>query len=100
MMRKATGYHVLRTAILLVFLTLCAWGTWHEYSTLRADALVRALASAETTDVPKLVAEIKPYRRWADPLLAQMAEEAPEESKERLHAGLALVRDDRAKWSS
>ena len=94
LMRKATAYHVLRTAILFVFLALCAWGTWHEYSTLRADALVRALASAETTDVPKLVADIKPYRRWADPLLAQMAEEAPEESKERLHAALALVRDD------
>jgi formylglycine-generating enzyme required for sulfatase activity len=98
MMRKATRYHAARTGILILVFALIAGVTWHEYSTLRADALVRALASAETSDVPKLVAEMKPYRRWADPMLTRMAEgapeDSPEDSKKRLHAALALASDD------
>jgi formylglycine-generating enzyme required for sulfatase activity len=94
MMRKATRYHAARTGILVLFFALVAAIASYGYSALRADALVRALASAETADVPKLVAEMKPYRPWADPMLARMVDEGSEDSKERLHAALALVSDD------
>jgi eukaryotic-like serine/threonine-protein kinase len=94
MMRKATRYHAARTGILVLLFALVAAITSYGYSALRADALVRALASAETADVPKLVGEMKPYRRWADPILTRMVDAAPEDSKERLHAALALVSDD------
>jgi eukaryotic-like serine/threonine-protein kinase len=94
MMRKATRYHAVRTGILVALLALSAWGAWQGHGYLRADALVRALASAETTDVPKLVAELKPYRPWANPMLMQVVEQASNDSKERLHAALALADDD------
>src|SRR5262249_51515448 len=41
--------------------------------------------------VPSIVAELSSYRRWADPLLVQMAKGSPLDSKERLHASLALL---------
>jgi eukaryotic-like serine/threonine-protein kinase len=94
MMRKATRYHATRTGILAVLVALVAWGTWQGHGYLRADALVRAMALAETTDVPKLVAELKPYRPWAVPMLRRVAEQTSNDSKERLHAALALVVED------
>jgi formylglycine-generating enzyme required for sulfatase activity len=96
MMRKATQYHVARTGILAVVFAVLALAAWQGYGYLRADALVRALASAETTDVPKLVGELKPYRRWSDSMLTRVAADAPDASKERLHAALALADDDPA----
>jgi formylglycine-generating enzyme required for sulfatase activity len=94
LMRKAAGYHGLRLAAVAVLLSLLAWGGWEWVGSLRAAALARALAAADTPDVPKLVEEIGPYRRWADPLLRQMADGADAGSRERLHAALALVPAD------
>jgi formylglycine-generating enzyme required for sulfatase activity len=91
MMRKATRYHTTRTAILLLLLALGILVGSQGYGYLRAQALVRALASAETADVPKLVAEMKPYRAWAEPMIVRMGEESSKDSKERLHAALALA---------
>jgi formylglycine-generating enzyme required for sulfatase activity/tetratricopeptide (TPR) repeat protein len=90
MMRRATRYHVLRAGVLLVLFALASWGAYEGLGSLRATALVQALASAETSDVPKLVADLGPYRRWADPLLTRMLAEATN-AKERLHARLALL---------
>jgi hypothetical protein len=59
----------------------------------RAAALVQNLATAETADVPRIIADLAPYRRWADPRLRQMAEQADPDSKERLHAALALAKN-------
>jgi formylglycine-generating enzyme required for sulfatase activity len=57
----------------------------------RAAALVESLGPAETADVPRLVEQLAGYRRWADPLLLRHVQDAPEDSKEHLHASLGLI---------
>jgi serine/threonine protein kinase/formylglycine-generating enzyme required for sulfatase activity len=94
MMSRAARWHGLRLGALLLLLAGFTWGAWAILGSLRAAALVRVLAAAETADVPKLVADIGPYRRWADPLLRQVG--GDDGSKERLHAALALVDVDAA----
>jgi serine/threonine protein kinase/formylglycine-generating enzyme required for sulfatase activity len=98
MMRRAAHFHVARGALLVAVLAaavlagVSVWGQVREQQRRdRATALVRALETAETADVPKLVEEIGPYRPWANPLLAKVVSEEPPESKARLHAALGLL---------
>jgi formylglycine-generating enzyme required for sulfatase activity len=101
MMRRAARFHATRAAglaVLLAALALTGLMVWGQVNEERrqdhAAALVRTLSAAETADVPKLVEEVGPYRRWADPLLRQAIAEAPADSKEHLHAALALLATD------
>ncbi len=55
------------------------------------DGLVRSLVSADTAQVPAIVGELSRYRKWADPLLRREYEQAPANSREQLHVGLALL---------
>lgn len=55
-----------------------------------ATALVHALLAADTADAGRLVRELGPYRRWVDPILADALNKSGPESKQRLHASLAL----------
>jgi serine/threonine protein kinase/formylglycine-generating enzyme required for sulfatase activity len=91
MMRKASRYHALRGIALLGIFLLLGWAGYEIHGRLRAESLVESIVTAETGDVPGLVEQLPPYRRWADPRLLLHARQAPDESKERLHAGLALV---------
>jgi formylglycine-generating enzyme required for sulfatase activity len=59
-----------------------------------AAALVRALPKVETAAVPRLLDELEQYRPWANELLWKMSDESPPESKECLHACLALLAVD------
>jgi serine/threonine protein kinase/formylglycine-generating enzyme required for sulfatase activity len=94
MMRRATRYYGLWLATVLVVAGLIGWGTWDVVGSLRAADKVRALAAAQPGEVPKLVEELAPYRRWADRLLRQAAQ-AEADTPQRLHAALALAdRDD------
>jgi formylglycine-generating enzyme required for sulfatase activity len=56
-----------------------------------AAELVARLLDADTTQVPEIVAEIVPYRQWADPLLRRANAEAGEEPRQKLHTSLALL---------
>ena len=57
-----------------------------------ARGLVRQIVSADTAKVPDIIRAIKPSdRRWTDPELKQIGADAPENSKEKLHASLALL---------
>jgi formylglycine-generating enzyme required for sulfatase activity len=101
MMARAARWHATRGTLLAVFVTaavvagLTAWGEVTEQRRQdRAASLVRALTAAETADAPRLVEEVGPYRRWADPLLRQAVTAAPADSKEHLHAALALLPSD------
>jgi serine/threonine protein kinase/formylglycine-generating enzyme required for sulfatase activity len=101
MMHRAARFHAVRGALLVAVLAAAvvagasAWGWVREQQRQdRAAALVRALETAETADVPRLVEEIGPYRRWAEPLLRQAGAAAPDDSKEHLHAALALLPAD------
>jgi serine/threonine protein kinase/formylglycine-generating enzyme required for sulfatase activity len=60
----------------------------------RATALVQGLGSADISAVPRMIEDLAEYRRWADPLLAQLTQENRASSKEQLRARLALVASD------
>jgi eukaryotic-like serine/threonine-protein kinase len=62
-----------------------------------ANALVQSLMAANTEDVENLVKELRKYRQWAIPQLEQVVNDVNSESKEKLHANLALVGDDPSK---
>ena len=60
---------------------------------LKAHALLDSLLRADTTQVPNIVADMPPYRRWLNPLLhdAQAKAEKDNDRPKRLHTGLALL---------
>ena len=97
MLRVAGRHHLLRCFLAAILLALVAWGGFEAFGRLKAAALVRTLASAETRRVPEIVRELSRYRRWADPLLFQASRQAPNNSKERLHVDLALLPIDPAR---
>ena len=63
---------------------------------MRASSLVESLRTASTTDVPALVQQLDGYRRWANPRLKTLVENADDNSREKLHASLALLPADAA----
>ncbi len=87
MMRRAGRYHGVRGAAVLVLLLLLGWGGLEVYGRVKVEHIV----TAETADVPRLVGQLPAYRRWADARLQQHLQEAPKDSKEHLHASLALL---------
>jgi formylglycine-generating enzyme required for sulfatase activity/serine/threonine protein kinase len=109
MMAKATWYHTFRAGVLLVVLALLSWGAKEAYSWQRASTLVSLLESAEDMkSVRQIVADLSSHRRWADPMLRQMAQGiGPEEvasndlryrdkRKLQLRVSLALLPSDPA----
>jgi serine/threonine protein kinase/formylglycine-generating enzyme required for sulfatase activity len=94
MMRRATRVHTLQAAIAAMLLAVVAW-TGHEvFGTFQAHVQVQALKRAATSDVPEIVKQLAPYRRWADPMLVRMVQDTPPASKEHLRARLGLVAID------
>ncbi len=90
MLKRAGWVHGSRIlAALLV--ALATWGGIEVYSPLRAWGLVGALKSAETSEVPYIVKQLSGYRRWADPELVQVLQSTGNQSREHLHASLALL---------
>ena len=94
MMRTAGRRYALRAILFLALLAAAGWGAYEGFGYYAAASRVEALASADTAQVPRLVAELRPYRRWADSLLSQRAAAADPESRERLHMALALAPTD------
>jgi formylglycine-generating enzyme required for sulfatase activity len=94
MMRKADRFHGLRACALVLLLLLVGWGTWETLGRVRAGRLVDKLSAAAAEDVPNILQDLGPYRRWANSYLRNMAAEARAGSKEELRARLALVEGD------
>jgi formylglycine-generating enzyme required for sulfatase activity len=90
MMQRATRYQVWRGLVLAAVVTFMGWVGFEIHGRSRAEALGVLLAAAETPDVPLIVAQLEPYRHWANPLLTRMAE-PDADPKVRLHASLALL---------
>jgi formylglycine-generating enzyme required for sulfatase activity len=90
MMRKACRYHAVRGLALVFFLLLLGWVGCEVYGRL----LVESIITAETSDVPRLVEQLPPFRRWANARLLRHIDDTPPDSKEHLHASLALVAAD------
>jgi hypothetical protein len=93
MMRQATRYHAMRGFVVAACLLLLGLGGWEGYGRLQAHRLRDRLLEATTADVPGVVREMPPYRRWLDPLLhdAYAQAEASKDARKRLHASLALL---------
>jgi formylglycine-generating enzyme required for sulfatase activity len=93
MMGRATRYHAVRGLVVIVILSLIGWGGYEVQGTLKAHALLDSLLRAETTQVPNIVADMPPYRRWLNPLLRDASKEAEanNEPRKQLHASLALL---------
>ena len=103
MMRASLGHHSARwlsATVVVAALAFAAWwvrdGIVERQRAERAGSLVQTLALADTAQVPRIIDELAPYRRWADPLLRSAYERAAPASRERLHASLALLRADGA----
>jgi serine/threonine protein kinase/formylglycine-generating enzyme required for sulfatase activity len=91
MMRKATQLHVLRGLVAAVLVFLFGWGSYEGYHWIQAEKLAESIIAADTSDVPRLVERLTPYRRWANGRLVQYTRDDAEDTKEHLHARLALV---------
>jgi len=91
MMKRAGRVHGLRTLGSVMLFSLITWGGIEGYGTLRASALVESLQKVGTPDVPAIVEQLSGYRRWADPRLVRAIHSTDEQSREHLHASLALL---------
>ncbi len=99
MMARAGRFHSLRllglatVAALLAALGLYVWsGVVEANQATAARGLVKQIVSADTARVPDIIRAIKTSdRRWTDPELRQIGADALENSKEKLHASLALL---------
>jgi formylglycine-generating enzyme required for sulfatase activity/predicted Ser/Thr protein kinase len=93
MMRKATRYHVVRGFVLAASLILLTLIGWEGYGRVKAQTLRDRLLEANTADVPGIVADMAPYRRWTDRLLRHDYGEAEAngDSRKQLHISVALL---------
>jgi formylglycine-generating enzyme required for sulfatase activity len=94
MMTKAARFHAVRGLAGLIVLLFLGWGVREVYCNLQAESLAETIVTAETRDVPRLVGQLAPYRRWVNPRLLRHLQDSPRGSKERLHASLALLPAD------
>ena len=80
-------------ALAALILALVGWGSYEAHGTLKATALKERLLDANTKEVPNIVKDMAPYRRWLDPLLrdAYQEAEAKKDARKHLHASLALL---------
>ena len=89
-MRRAGRVYELRGLGLAVLIALVSWGGMEGYGRLRASDLVESLQRVGTPDVPAIVKQLSDYRRWADPQLVRVAQGTDAQSRQHLHASLAL----------
>jgi serine/threonine protein kinase/formylglycine-generating enzyme required for sulfatase activity len=96
MMRRAGRYHVVRGLTVAVVLLLLLRAGWEGFGRLQAVTLRDRLLEATTADVPGVIRDMGPYRRWLDPLLRQACSEAEAggDARKQLHASLALLPSD------
>jgi formylglycine-generating enzyme required for sulfatase activity len=93
MMGKAAKYHAVRVVVVALILALLGLGSREGYGRLEGRRLRDRLLEATTADVPGIVREMNPYRRWVDPLLREASSQAEKDNdaRKQLHASLALL---------
>jgi formylglycine-generating enzyme required for sulfatase activity len=93
MMRQAARHYTRWGLVLVGILALAGWLVYEGYGGLKAQALRDRLLGANTADLPAVVADLAPYRRWLDPLLrdAYRQAEGNADGRKQLHAALALL---------
>ena len=87
----ATWYHAVRAALLATVVVLFSLVAADRLGALRAKAAVRELENADGHNVSKVIENLDPYRRWADPLLRHTIGEATADPRQKDRARLALL---------
>jgi hypothetical protein len=93
MMHKASRYHVVRGAMVAAILVMLGLVGWESFGRLKARTLCDRLLESNIVDVPGIIGEMAPYRRWTDALLQEVQSQATANSDSRklLHVSLALL---------
>ncbi|HEY7331226.1 MAG TPA: protein kinase [Gemmataceae bacterium] len=98
MMARAGKYHAVRgmaLGLLLAVATVTGVAIHEQVAQQRkaahAAGLVQRLLDADTAQVPGVVGEMAEYRQCTDPLLRAEYDKAADKSRQKLHAGLALL---------
>ena len=98
MMKRAGRAHALRgvlTFAVLSALVLGGIGVRHHFidnrSATLAAGLVQRVLDADTPQVPEIVGSMREHRQRVNPALLSELEKAPDGSRQRLHASLALL---------
>jgi serine/threonine protein kinase/formylglycine-generating enzyme required for sulfatase activity len=93
MMGRAGRFYALRGFVVAVLLAVVGWGGYEGHGWLQAHALRDRLLDANINEVPSIVQDMAPYRRWLDPLLHEAYAQAERDNDRRkqLHASLALL---------
>jgi formylglycine-generating enzyme required for sulfatase activity len=91
MMRRAGRFHTIRGIVALLLFGFVSYGGWWTLGTLEARARVANLLSAKTADVPEILRGLKPYQRWAVPLLRERAAQTDLDEGKRQRVALALL---------
>jgi hypothetical protein len=91
MMRAAGRHHGFHTGVRLVLLALALLVLPEIYSYVSAYQGLEELKGTRHADVPKLVAQLKPHRRYAEPFLVGMIEKDPWVPEKRSSAYQVLV---------
>lgn len=93
MMRKAAVYHA--TSLAVAACVVAGLGTvrWYVHGLNKAIDFRDRIIDAKTGELPTIIAELAPYRRWADPLLREAAKDARTRSdmQDQLALQLALL---------
>src|SRR5262249_30867606 len=76
MMGQAARHYALRGFVVTVLIALIAWAGCEAFGWLQAHALRDRLLDAGVTEVPRIIDDMAPYRRWLDPLLQEAYDEA------------------------
>lgn len=96
LMRAATRRHLSKTATGLVMLCAVIAVGIAGYGYFRAKELVDRLFAAEITNVPAIVRQLEPYRRWTDQEISAAAVDVSRTQRQRLNALLCLLPSGKA----
>jgi serine/threonine protein kinase/formylglycine-generating enzyme required for sulfatase activity len=98
MMKQASRVHGRRGILAIAFLTvgmIAAFAVRRQIienrRAIEATALVKQVLGVDTPLVPNIIHAMRDYRRLVDPALRSAFAEAPQGSREKLHASLALL---------
>ena len=89
LLHAASRYHTRRLVGGAAVIFVLAVAAYVGIGRIRATGYVRALATAETQDVPRLIRDARVARWWSDPQLQSLT--SLRNDKERLHAAMALL---------
>jgi eukaryotic-like serine/threonine-protein kinase len=96
MMNKATRYYAFQGLMVFIFFAVVGWASAESRAMLKAHDMKDRLLVANTNEVPGIVQDMAPYRRWVDPLLRDASLQAQKDGDRRkqLNVSLALLSVD------